>query len=348
MSLIATYLQEIRTKLPAPIERDEWRFTRKGLLQAVKEMTESPMSIISPDLKAKALDSEGRDLKIPVFTIGAVNVTNSRTCTITGYDNTTEMMDVTWTTLVVNIGMKKGEYKKNEVNYLTDLNKKLRLADDAFCNAIETIILAKLEADKSIVYGSPIVTTTYSLVGDAIQVAPAQQALFFNNLDAIMQGDDFYSQPFKILGSTTLLPDVKHYGNQGGANNTNTNYQFDAFDFRFSNQIPDGVGQRATGFCMTDGTLGMLSRINIDSEMGNKSTDGTIWEKARPFPQLGLEVGVQYKSTCGDLSAISGLEHLEASLVEYWQFSIDVAFLTPYNSDPATKAGVIKKFEFNA
>ncbi len=341
-------MQEIRAKVPSALERDEWRFTRYGLLTAAKEMTASPMSIITPDLKEKAAISEGRDLKIPVYQIGSVNVTNSRSCTITGFDNTTEFVDVTWTTLVVNIGMKKGEYAKNEVNYLTDLNKKLRLADDAFCVAIETLILAKLEADKSIVYNSPIVTTDYALVGDAIQVAPAQQETFFNYMDAIMQGDDFYSQPYKVLAQTTMLPQINHYINQGGGNAVNLEYQFGSFDYRFTNVIPNGIGQRATAYVMTDGTLGMLSRINIDSLMGNKSTDGTVWEKARPFPQLGMEVGVQYKSTCGDLSAISGLEHLEASLVEYWQFSIDVAFLTPYNSDTATKAGVIKKVEFNA
>ena len=345
MSLINTYKQEIRAKLPNPVERDEWRFTRYGLLTAVREMTASPQSILTSDLKAKAAVSEGRDLKIPVFTLGNLTIKNARSCNIGGLDNTTEMVTVNWTTLVVDISMKKAEHHKNEVSYLEDLNKKLLLADNTLAKAVEQLIYAKLDADKSQVYASPLAGGTYPLVGNTLQVAAPQQEYFFNDLEAIMEGDDFYSMPFKVMGSTTLKPAVKHYGNQGASNDETLDYQFDAYDFRFSNHVTIGGGQKATGFCMTDGSLGIMTRINIDSEMGNVAGDGTRWEKTF-MDKLGFEVGVQYKSKCDDLSGQAGLEHLTASMVENWQFSIDVALLTPYNSDPATKAGVIKKFEF--
>jgi len=346
MSLINTLRQEIRAKLPNPVERDEWRFTKYGLLTAVREMTSSPQSILTDELKKKALISEGTALKIPVFKMGNLTVSNTRSCTIANLENTTEMVTVNWTTLVVDISMRKAEHWNNEVAYLTDLNKKLLLADNTLAKAVESMIYTKLDAEKSEVYASPLVGvgTDYLLVGNALQVPVAKQETFFNDLEAIMEGDDFYSMPFKVLGHTTLKPAVKHYGNQGQSNDENLTYQFDGYDFRFSNHITQGA-VRATGFCMSDGSIGIMTRINADSMMGNVAGDGTRWEKTF-FDKLGFEVGVQYKSKCDDLSGESGLAHLEATMVENWQFSIDVALVTPYNSDPTTLAGVIKKFEF--
>ena len=347
MSLINTLKQEIRAKLPNPIERDEWRFTRYGMLTLAKESTNSANSIITSELKEKAKNSEGRVLKIPVFKIGDVTVKSTRSCAIGGLENTTETVNVSWVTLVADISMKKSEHHVNEVSYLEDLNRKLIKVDNAFAKTVEQLIYTKLDTDKSIVYDSPLVGATgqYPLVGNAIQVAPADQEYFFNDLEAIMEGDDFYSMPFKVIGSTTLKPAVKHYGQQGQANDENLAYQFDGYDFRFSNNIVIGGGIKSTGFIMTDGSLGIMTRINIDAKMKNKAGDGTTWGTTF-MDKLGYEVGYMYKSKCDDLSKDTGLAHLEATMVENWQFSIDVAILTPYNSDTAGKPSVIKKFEF--
>lgn len=348
MSLINTYRQEIRAKVPQPVDRDEWRFTRYGLLTAAREMTASPNSIITNELREKAKISEGTDLKVPVFKLTSdVSVTNVRSCNIGDLENTTEYVTVNWVTLVADISMKKAEYHKNEVSYLEDLNRKLMRVDNAFAKAVENLIYTKLDTEKSQIYNSPLVgaTADYPLSGNAVQVALAQQDTFFNDLEAIMEGDDFYSAPFVVLGSTTLKPAVRHYGAQGSANHENLTYQYDAYNFRFSNHVTIGSGVRSTGFAMTDGSLGIMTRIGADSEMGNKAGDGTEWGKTF-MDRLGFEVGVMYKSKCDDLSEQDGLEHLTASMVEKWQFSFDVALLTPYNSAPSTKAGVIKKFEF--
>lgn len=56
--LVETYLQDIGVAFPNNLDRDEWRFTRyEKLLTATKEQTVHPMSIISPDLREKALES---------------------------------------------------------------------------------------------------------------------------------------------------------------------------------------------------------------------------------------------------------------------------------------------------
>lgn len=347
MSLLKTYLLEMRTKLPNPVERDEWRFTRYGLLESAREMTNSPQSIITEELKQKAKESEGRLLKIPVMKIGDdITINSVRSCNIGTLENETDLVTVTWVTLVADISMMKSQYHINEIAYLEDLRRKLLKVDHAFAKATEQLIYTKLDSEKSTVNNSPLVGTEYTVVGDTIQVTAAQQELFFNDLEVIMEGDDFYSMPFKVLGSTTLKRDVKHWGHQGQQNDENLLYQFDGYDFRFSNSVVNGAGQKATGFVMTDGSLGIMTRVGIDSKMKNEAGDGTKWNTVF-LENFGFEVGEMYKSKCDDVSSIAGLEHLKATMVEQWQLSVDVALITPYNSDPATKAGVIKKFEFN-
>lgn len=346
--LIETYLQDIRAKYPSEFDNDEWRFTSSGLLTAIKEMTDSPLSLVTEDLKEKALVSEGRNLKIPVIKQGALTVKNQRSCDISAYENETALITVNWTTLVVDISMVKAQYAKNEITYLQDLNKKLQLVVEAFTKTMETAIYAKLEANKADNYNSGLVGTgkKYPLVGDALQVYPDKQQLFFNDLEVIMQEDDYNQRKLYVLGSTALQSPVRHWMNQGQANNTNLQYQFAGKMFRFSNRIPAGTGNVASGFFMPDGAIAMLTRVAIDSAMKNKAGDGTIWDTTMldGFP---FEVGYMYKSKCDDMSALNGtgMEHLKATMVEQWQFSIDFGLVTPYLSD-ANRPGAIKKFEF--
>jgi hypothetical protein len=346
--LIETYLQDIRVMYPNQFDRDEWRFTQSGLLTAVKEMTDSPLSIVTEDLRQKALLSEGRNLKIPIIKQGALTIKNQRSCDIAPYENETALITVNWTTLVVDISMVKAQYAKNEITYLQDLNKKLLLVKEAFVKAMEAAIYAKLELSKADNYNSSLVGTgrKYPLVGDALQVYPKDQQLFFNDLEVIMQEDDYNYPLLYVLGNTSLQSPVRFWMNQGQANNTNLQFQFAGKLFRFSNRIPAGTGNIASGFFMPDGAIAILTRNAIDSVMKNKAGDGTIWDTTMldGFP---FEVGYMYKSECSDQSELNGtgMEHLTATMVEKWQFSIDFGLVTPYLSN-ANRPGAIKKFEF--
>jgi len=345
--LVETYLQDIRIEFPNNLDRDEWRFTRYGLLTSTQEQSNHPMSILTPDIKQQALMSEGRSMGIPVMKVGNLTIKNQRSCTIGDYENETELVDVTWATLVTDFSMLKAQHHKNEVSYLYDFNKKMTLVKNAFASAIENAIYTKLDTDKSSVYGSTLVGvgSKYELVANTIQVADAQQEYFFNDVDVIMNQDNFFNPEYVVMASTPLMSPVRHYLNQGAGNDERLDYQFGPYSFRFSNQVVDGAGARSTGFIMPHGSIGLLSRVNIDAKMGNSASDGTRWETAF-LDTLGMEVGVMYKSKCDDKSDITGLEHLEATMVENFQFSLDFALVTPYNSDSTTKAGAIKKFEF--
>lgn len=346
--LLDTYLQNIRVRTPNVLDRDEWRVTRYGLTNAAFDMTNHPLSILDAQTKAEALRSEGRLLQVPVTKKGALTVSNVRSCTIGDFENESALVDLTWATYVVDVSMVKAQYDKNEIRYEDDLMKKLILVKEAILGEIEGTVFTKLDTDKNTVYGSSLAGGKYPLVGDALQVSLAQQERFFGDIEAINSADELYSENF-VLGNHTLMPDVNHYVNQGGGNDENLNYQFAGKDFRFTNGIVNAGGVNATGFFMPHGSLGILTRIGADSRLGHKTTDGTNWSTVR-IDGMPFDLGVQYHSTCSNQELLngSGMAHLSATMIEHWQFSVDVALVTPYNSDPATKAGAIRKFEFLA
>ena len=347
MSLIATYLQDIRVNHPSNLDRQELRTTRVGLLEIALAQTNGSNSIISPDLQAAAMESEGRNLDVPVTTKGTVTIENTRSCTVGGGESTSALVRVVWKTVRVDIAMVKAQYAKNEVKYLYDLNKKISEAVEAINVEIETDLETALDTNKSQVFGSTIPTAKYAVVANTIRATEAQLDFFFNDIDAINFADDFYSDNVFVVGNHTVMPYVSKFINQGGGNNENQSFQFAGKNFTFTNRIANGMGVNATGYFMPDGSIGLLSRVAIDAKMGHIATDGTEWSEER-IPGLPFPVGIMYKSSCADKSALNGagLEHLEATMVEHWQMSFDYAILTPYNSNLATKPSAIRKFEF--
>jgi hypothetical protein len=349
MSLIATYLQDIRVSHPSNLDRQELRTTRVGLLEMALNQTNGSNSIISPDLRDLALESEGRNLDVPVMTKGAVTIENTRSCTVGGGQSNSALVRVVWKTVRVDIAMVKAQYAKNDVKYLYDLNKKIRESVEAFNVEIETDLEVALDTNKTQVFNSTIPTSKYTVVANTIQVTEAQLDFFFNDIDAINFADDFYSDEVFVVGNHTVMPVVTKYINQGGGNNENSSFQFAGKNFTFTNRITNGASKNSTGYFMPDGSIGLLSRVAIDARMGHTAGDGTEWSEER-LPGLPFTVGVMYKSSCSNQTALetSGLAHLEATLVEHWQISFDYAILTPYNSDLATKPSAIRKFEFVA
>jgi hypothetical protein len=347
MSLLATYLQDIRVQYPSNLDRDELRRTNTGLLNAVIEMTDAPNSIVSPDLITKAESSQARNLDIPVMTKGAVTISNARSCTITGSQSESDLYRVVWKTVSANILMVPSQYEKNEIKYLFDLQKKMADLVEAFMVEMENDLDTAFDANKSQVYGSPIVGTKYTLAGSALQVTPANLDFFFNDLDPINFADDFNAPTIRVIANHVVMSTVNKYINQGQSNSANTMFQYFNKNFTYSNRISNGVGKLATGYFMPDGSVGLLTRVDVDSRMNHVATDGTEWRE-ETIPGMPFPVGIQYKSKCDDQSALeaSGLGHLTSTLVEQYQISFDFAIVVPFNTDLATKPSSIRKFEF--
>lgn len=345
MSLINTLRQEIRVRYPNGADNEEWRFTRYGLIEAAKESTRDPMSVMGPETLARVNSSQGTPLKVTVIDNEPVTVGNVRSCVIADLENTSNLVEITFAQYVVDISMYPAQYRNNNIGRIQDFARKWQRAENALALAIENSIDTKLDTDASAIYNSSLIGTKYALAGAAIQVPLANQNLFYNDMDAIMKEDNFFDAPYMVVAATGHIPPVRNWANQGQANSMNTTFQFNNFMFRYSNQVSNGAGVASTAYVMPRGAMGIAFRNTIEGQEQMKSTTGTEWGEVRS-DILGWDLSYSYKSECRDLSGVPGLSHLTNTLVENWQLSIEVALLTPYNSDPGAIPGAIKKVEF--
>ena len=349
-NLLDTYLLPLQAKYSGDFDRYEHRDSRYGILDLYLKQTSGIDSLINEEVRNFAANSEGRAINIPVMKKGGLTVKTSRSCTIDSFENVSAVVNMTMSTIVFDISMVKAQYAKNAISYEKDFGMKMKLVKEGILKAIEQAAFTNLDANKSAVYGSTLVGTGNkygALVGDSVQVTTADHETFFNDVEALQAADDIYSSTHNVVGSTNLMPFVNHFANQGGANNTNLSYQFGDKSFAFSNSVVDGASKKATGYVVPEGSVGLVTRINADARLGHSATDGTQWFSSNLAGMLPFEVGVMYKSSCSDQSALngSGMEHLEASMLEQWQFSVDFGLVNSYHSDVA-EATQIKKFEF--
>ena len=349
MSLQATYLQDLRVQYPSRLDRDELRMTQTGLLAMALSMTSSPQSIVSPELIELARQSAGRQLDVPVMQKGNVTIKNQRTCVVDCEQSQSGFVTVNFKTIVADLCMVPSQYKKNEIKYLQDLNRKITDIVEKFLIEIENDLDTALDANKSQVYNSTLIGTKYALTAGAIQVPTAEQKLFFNDIEAINYSDDFNSTVVKFAASPAMMPTVSFYVNQGSGNSENISFSFAGKDFTFSNRVTDAPGVLSTAYFAPEGSIGLVTRVDPDAMDENEATDGTKWFEDR-LPGMPFNVGIKYSSKCADNSVIetAGLEHLTASMIEHWQISFDFATIVPYNSDLATKPSSIRKVEFVA
>lgn len=347
MSLEKTLLQKLRVAYPNGLDSFNNRTTQAGLLQAFLQSTNSPSSIISQDFREKASNSMGRILEVPVMKKGNVTLKNQRTCEVECTNGESDLLEITWKTLVADVCMKPAVHFVNQVSYEAELNRQITEVVEKFLVTIEEDITTALDLNVSQVYNSPIVNNKYSLVGNAIQVPTALQDYFFGDIDAINYADDYNQNMKKVIANHSLMPYVNQFMNQGLSNAENKAWQFANIDYSFSNRIVNGGSALATGYFMPNGAVGFLTRTDYDAKARHIATDGTRWFQDR-LSGLPWNIGVKFNSKCDDITALqaNGLNWASATMVEHWQFSFDYTIVMPYNEDIATRPNPIRKFEF--
>ena len=350
--LANTLTQNLRTQYPSKLDKNEDRLSEYGAWELFKMDTVSPESTITPDVIAQAKMSIGNTLQIPVIDGDDVTIGNTRSCTIADYENTSNLVTVTFTTYSFGFTMVPASYMNNDIKYQADFDRKLLKYLKKFAATLGSASVAKLEADKTQVMNSAFIGVGQkygALAGNAIQVTDAQKNLIFNDLSAIMSEDDFYGR-YNVLGSQTLRSIVGEYTNQGATNSTNTQFQFGEYDFGYTNRVSVGAGKAATFYAMPKGTMATVNRNEPDAIAGSIINSENYWDEVR-VPIVDLDMGVRYFKECADNSTInggSGAAHLTGSMKETFIWSTDVAFITSYNSDPVTLAGPIFKAEISA
>lgn len=330
MSLVLTRLQDLRAN--SVLDKNMVRPNQFG---ALDYFVSQQGSLVDEKKKEAIFASIGRDVKLPVLDYnGTVQVSNTRSCTINDAENTSKLYDVVFKTYQVGVSMVPTLYMNNEIGYQKDFERKMLDAIRALGNALDQDAITAIAAAKTQVINEAL---GYTMTGNSVQVPYDNRIDILGDLDAMMSSNG-YNKKISVVGNygiQALVAKLAQLGPQNGINKTN---EYAGKDFFTSINISNASGKYGTFYAIENGNVDVLTRVDRES-LRNGKANGHEWTVAF-LPGLDLPVGVHFYTEVGDQSAIAGDASADMGCVvsERWGISVDVAFITAYNSAPATKA----------
>ncbi len=341
MPINATRLDEYRLAYDrSNLDAWEHRLSNYGVLATYQKDT--PVTIPGFQDLVDNRPHQLRTVSIPVINRATFTTAATRTCDALTREMTSTYVTPTWTTLKVGFNMTPAEHKNNYIKYQDLFNKKMTNMQRDVLAALDTLAHTNMNANISAVIAAT--NNPYAVIANSLIVPAADNELFFNELGAIMEQDDFPGSDLNVVASPRASALVREYSAQGTSNAENRVFQFGGYEFAYSNRVTVAGTDRDTVFAMPKGSLVFLTDIDPDAEMGHSSTKGHEWSVVN-LPLLGFDVGLLYQSACADKSTALGTGY-EATLSESFHFSFDYSFLTAYNSDNTTYSSPIHKARF--
>lgn len=343
MSLVSTRIQNIRAN--SNLDKFEYRPSRYGALNAFMVQSEDPTGILTEELKQKARTSIGSTLETPVIDYDAgITINSTRTVTIDDSENTSKMVQITFTTYAWGFTIAPAMYMNNEIGIQKDFETKFMKYLYAFAKELDGAALAKLAASKTQILKNKLL---YDF-SDAVNAKWTERENVFGDLEVMMGANDFYGQ-LHIVGDPGVESIMRKLQQHGLYNDVNKQNEFGTKIVHLTNNIAADEGKYAKGYAINAGSLGMLTRFERDCLLGTVSGDGHEWGIAT-LPLLNMPVGTYFYDSVGDYSAIAegATGDMTRTRKEHYGFAVDVAFLTAHNSSPKALASPILAFDVSS
>lgn len=344
MSLVLTRIQNIRAN--SNLDKFEYRPSRYGALNAFMVQSEDPTGILTEELKQKARTSIGNTLETPVISYDAdITIGSTRTLTIADSENTSKMVQITFSTYAWGFTIAPAMYMNNEIGIQKDFETKFMKYLYAFAKKLDEAALAQLAASKTQILKNKLL---YDFSSNAINAKWTERENVFGDLEVMMGANDFYGQ-LHIVGDPGVESIMRKLQQHGLYNDVNKQNEFGTKVVHLTNNIAAAGGKYAQGYAVNAGSLGMLTRFERDCLLGTVSGDGHEWGIAT-LPLLNMPVGTYFYDSVGDYNAIAGAATADMTRTrkEHYGFAVDVAFLTAYNSAPSTLASPILAFNVSS
>ena len=344
MSLVLTRIQNIRAN--SNLDKFEYRPSRYGALNAFMVQSEDPTGILTDELKQKARTSIGNKLETPVINYDAgISIGNERTLTISDSENTSEMVEITFTTYAFGFTIAPAMYMNNEISIQKDFQTKMMKYIYKLAQELDKAALAALAAAKTQVLNNKLL---YDFSTNAVNFKWAERENAFGDLDVLMGSNDFYGQ-LHLIGDPGVESIMKKLQQNGLYNAVNKQNEFGDKIVHLTNNIAASSGKYAQGYAVSAGSLGMLTRFERDCLLGTVSGDGHEWGIAT-LPLLNMPCGTYFYDSVGDYNAIAGAAtaDMKRTRKEHYGFAVDVAFITAHNSAPKTLASPILAFNISS
>lgn len=345
MSLLNTLMVNMRADSPE-FDKYENRQSRYGGFDAFLIGNEETGTIVSDELKAKAMMSAGRTLQIPALQTKTVTVSNTRALTIADDENDSVLYNVAWTIYEFGFTMTRGLHQNNDIGYERDFRKKLTAGIYAMAAQIEAAAIAALDTNKSQVFGDSL---DFTVAGDTLVGALANETEVIGSLTPVLHSNDFYAgvgaDSYHLIGNPGVQQRVMQNNQHAQFNDENRTLQLADKTIHYTNAITNGAGHKATGYIVPPGSLGVVFRHEPDAILGTKLDTSHQWERD-VLPLLNIPIDTYYYEGAFDKSAIAGAAsaHLTRASGQAFAFTAEIGFITPYNSNLATNASAIHKF----
>lgn len=337
MSLAATILNDIRIK-NEKLDKNEHRLSEYGALDFfVKQSASNPL--LTEEMKRQAKESMGKTLKMPVINYdGNIAVSNVRSCTVQDAENTSALVGVTFATYSVGFTVVKSMYSNNEIDYTNDITKKYLKCARVLGAALDSAAITALSSAKTQVFADKLI---YGESDDVITVPWASREDILSDIEPMMNANDYYGR-VHIVGNNGVRSLLNKLAEKGTYNIVDKSLEWAGKEFHFTNRIANEDGNYATFYAVEDGNVDILFRYDREAVLGTVSKVGHDWDIVT-MPYLGIPVGLHHYESVGDQSSIAGeaTADLTCAVKEYFGFSVDVAFVTAYNSDIEAKANPI-------
>ena len=344
MSLVSTRIQNIRAN--SNLDKFEYRPSRYGALNAFMVQSEDPTGILTEELKQKARTSIGNKLETPVINYDAdITIGSTRSLTIADRENTSKMVQITFTTYAWGFTIAPAMYMNNEIGIQKDFETKMMKYIYAFAKKLDEAAIAALASGKTSILKNPLL---YNWLGNAVNAKWTERENVFGDLEVMMGANDFYGQ-LHLVGDPGVESIMRKLQQHGLYNDVNKQNEFGTKIVHLTNNIAAAEGKYAQGYAVNAGSLGMLTRFERDCLLGTVSGDGHEWGIAT-LPLLNMPVGTYFYDSVGDYNAIAGdtTADMTRTRKEHYGFAVDVAFLTAYNSKRDTLASPILAFNVSS
>lgn len=344
MSFILTRTQNMREG--SNIDKNEYRQSQYGGLDLFMTQSNQAGGILTPQIKEAAQRSVGSILETPVIDYdGGVTIGNARSLTIADSELTSRMIQVNFATYTFGFTQTPTLFNNNEIAIQEDFNKKMQARLYKLASTLDAAALAALTANKNRVFNNAL---GYTVTGNVLQVPFTKRELIVGDISGIMSANDYF-QPLHLVGNaglTTIINRLKQFGANNSQDKSN---EYMGKTLHISNGLANEAGAFASVFAVEQGQTGMLFRFDREALANRVMADGTTWDTTT-LPMLGIPCGTYFYESKGDFSGIAGAASADMTVAykQHFGFSVDIAFMTPYNSDIVTRPNPITKFNILA
>lgn len=347
-NFVATVLQNYINQYDESLDRFEQRPSNYGGMNLFKAQNNDPMSILSSTVRDNIKKSFNVSVQVPVVNFRDVTIANVRTCALQTEGLTSQLVTLTFVTYAAGFVSRPEQHYENYVGYSEQINKNITAILQKMAEQIDTDSIAALETNKNQYFPQEMLDF-YSVTANAFQVPQAEKNDFYNNLSAILQTADHDGRA-QIAVNPIGMPLVNRLENQGQQNGVNEQFQLLGYDWFPTKRVVNGgiAGTyESTLYAVVPGSVAMESRVDPAAKTRQRIHEGKYWDIFPNAPIIGMDLGVYYQKDCADISAVqaSGLDGSTRTPVESWEFSVDVCYVTAFNSDPVNQYGTIFKAE---